>query len=213
MTRNSMNATQLFVALVFGLMTATALDAQERATGITPGVALSTQYPDRFQDGCGNPAALVPSVRLHHRITRIIAADVGISSAIQVPPGTYCSSDVVPLEDGDIVRRFDAPRGSVSLSTEARVILSPLVLEEGEVRLIGGGAWYPVHRTPAWILGTGFRPAISRGVFVFDIEYWRVGVAYDLERFRIDGPRELLDRGREWQGFLQIRAGMTVWSN
>jgi hypothetical protein len=48
---------------------------------------------------------------------------------------------------------------------------------------------------------------------VFDVEYWNVGVAYDLERFRSNAPREFLSDGREWQGFLQVRAGLTIWSH
>lgn len=213
MDRGSLNVRRLFVASIAGLITATAVHAQEPGTGVTLGVALSTRYPDRFHDGCGNPAAVVPSVRLRHRIYRMITAELGISGAVQVPPGTHCSIDALPLEDGDIVRRFDIPRGSVSLSTEARVVLTPLIGDSGVLRLIGGGAWFPARRSPAWMLGAGFRPPISRGALVFDIEYWSVGVAYDLERFRLDGPREFLDDGREWQGFLQVRAGITIWSN
>jgi hypothetical protein len=205
--------TRAVVTSIIGLITSTAVHAQEPGTGVTVGVALSTQYPDRFHDGCGNPAAVVPSVRLHHRIYRIIMAELGISGALKVPPGTYCSIDALSLEDGDIVRRFDIPHGSFSLSTEARVVLTPQIGENGVLRLIGGGAWYPTRRSPGWVVGAGFRPPFSRGAFVFDIEYWTVGVAYDLERFRSDAPSDFLDDGREWQGFLQVRAGFTIWSN
>jgi hypothetical protein len=214
MPRSQLNATRVIVAWIIGLIPATTVDAQEPRTGVTVGVAFSTQYPDRFQEGCGNPAAVAPSVRVHHRIYRIVRAELGISGALQLPPGTHCSSgDAVALKAGDLVRQFDAPRGSLSLSTEARVVLTPMRNEDGALRLIGGAAWYPARRSPAWILGAGYRPPRSWGAFVFDIEYWRVGVPYDLERFRLDAPREFLGDGREWQGLVQVRAGITIWSN
>jgi len=205
-------AAWIVAAAIIGLIPPTGTHAQEPRTGVTLGVAIATQYPDQFKEGCGNPAAVAPSVRIYHRLYRV-AGELGISGSIQMPPGAYCSGgDAVPLEDGDVVRRFDVPRGSLSLSTEARVIVTPMSSEGGALRLIGGGAWYPVRRSPAWIAGVGYRPLSSWGAWVFDVEYWNVGVAYDLERFRINGPGESLGNGRDWQGFFQVRAGITIWS-
>jgi hypothetical protein len=187
--------------------------AQEPGTGLTVGMAFATQYPDRFQEGCGNPAGAVPSVRAHHRIHRLLTAELGVSAHIQIPPGRYCSIDAVPLMDGDVVRDFDVPRGSVSLAGEARLVLTPLTSKSGTLRLIGGGAWYPSQNVPAWIVGAGYRPLTSWGAWVIDIERWNVGVEYELERFRTGAPREPLGDGREWQALWQIRIGITLWSS
>jgi hypothetical protein len=187
--------------------------AQEPGTGITVGLGLATQYPDRFKEGCGNPVGVVPSIRVHHRMHRLLIAELGVSGHVQFPPGQYCSAgDAIPLVDGDVVRDFEARRGSVSVAGEARLVLTPVTVREGTVRLIGGGAWYLVGRSPAWIAGAGYRAPTSWGVLVFDIERWSVGVPYELERFRSGAPREPLGDGREWQAFWQIRAGLTVWS-
>jgi len=214
MPRRQLKVTSVVVASVIALIHATMVHAQEARRSVTAGVAISTQYPDRFKEGCGNPAAVAPSVRVYHRIYGIITAELGISGSIQMPPGSYCSTgDALPLEDGDIVRHFDTTRGSLSVSGEARVVLTPMSNGDGAVRLIAGGAWYPARKSPAWVVGAGYRPLNWWGALVFDVEYWSVGVAYDLERFRLDAPREFLGDGREWQGFLQLRAGITLWSN
>jgi hypothetical protein len=206
-----LNVTGIAVAAIM-LLPAGRTAAQEPRTGVTIGAAFATQYPDRFQEGCGNPAAVAPSVRIHHRVARV-AAELGVSGSIQMPPGVTCTSDSVPLQDGDLVRRFDTSQGSLSVSTEARLIVTPLSSEGDALRLIGGGAWYLARSAPAWIVGAGYRPVNSWGAWVFDVEYWNVGVAYDLERFRSTGPREFLSTGRDWQGFIQVRAGITVWTN
>jgi hypothetical protein len=97
---------------------------------------------------------------------------------------------------------------------EARVVLTPVGSEEnGVLRVIGGGAWYAARSSPAWILGLGYRRPGAWGGLVVDIERWNVGVAYDLERFRIGAPREPLGEGREWQRFWQVRLGFTLWSS
>lgn len=187
--------------------------AQEPSAGITVGLGFATQYPDRFQEGCGNPAGAAPSVRAHYRVHRLLTAELGVAGHIQIPPGHHCSVDALPLMDGDVVRNFEPGRGSVSLAGEARVVLTPVRSEDGTLRLIGGGAWYPARNSPAWIVGAGYRPLASWGALVFDVERWNVGVAYDLERFRTGAPRESLGGGREWQAFWQIRVGITLWSN
>lgn len=203
----------LTAAALANVWISTPVHAQEPSTGITVGLAVATQYPDRFQEGCGNPAAAVPSVRAHHRIHRLLTAELGVAGHIQIPPGHYCSVDALPLMDGDVVRNFEPGRGSVSLAGEARAVLTPVTSEHGTLRLIGGGAWYPARNSPAWIVGAGYRPLTSWGALVFDVERWNVGVAYDLERFRTGAPREPLGEGREWQAFWQIRLGITLWSS
>jgi hypothetical protein len=194
------------------VLISTLAHAQETSTGLTVGLAFASQYPDRFQEGCGNPAGAAPSVRAHHRIHRLVTAELGVAGHIQIPPGQYCSVDVLPLMDGDVIRDFEPSRSSVSLAGEARIVLTPVTSEQGTVRLIGGGAWYLTRRSPAWIVGAGYRPRTSWGALVFDVERWDVGVAYDLERFRTGAPREPLGEGREWQAFWQIRLGITLWS-
>ncbi len=189
------------------------LAAQQRHTGLTAGLAVSTQYPDRFQDGCGNPAAAVGSIRAHHQFARFLTAELGLSGLLQLPPGATSScGDALPLQNGDVVRAFATSPGSTTLSTETRVVLTPMPSGARAFRLIGGGAWFPAHDSPAWFLGVGYRPPTPRGAFLFDIEHWRVGVAYDLERFRTGLPREHLGNGREWQGFWVARFGVLVWS-
>jgi hypothetical protein len=201
------------VVSIVCLASAATVDAQEPRTGITAALALSTRYPEAFQDDCGSHVAAAPSIRAHRRLYRMVSAELAVSGLIQMPPGTSSScGDAVPLEDGDIRRYYDAPRGDVSLAGEARVILTPLNDADGTLRLIGGGAWFPARRSSAWILGAGYRPPTSWGALVLDIERWSVGVDYDLERFRVGAPREHLADGREWQGFWQVRVGITVWS-
>jgi hypothetical protein len=200
-------------ALATGLITART-HGQEPRTGITVGLAFATEYPDRFQNGCGdNTAGAVPSVRAHRRIHRLLTAELGVSGHIQLPPGQYGTcGDIVPLMDGDTIRTFDVRRSSVSLSGEARMVLTPVTIEDGTLRLIGGGAWYPAGDSPAWIVGAGYRPVTKWGTLVFDVERWNLGVPYVRERFRTGAPREPLGDGREWQAFWQIRLGITVWS-
>jgi hypothetical protein len=209
--RSQLNIAGVVVACIAGLMLAANVPAQEPRTTATLGLAVSTQFPDRVQAGCGNLAAAAPSVRVHQRLHRIVSAELGIAGAFRL--ASCSSADLVPLQDGEVFRNYDTPRGKVSLSTEGRIVLTPLGNEDGALRLIGGGAWFPVSGSPAWIVGAGFRPPRSWGAFVFDVEYWNVGVAYDLERFRSNAPREFLSDGREWQGFLQVRAGLTIWSH
>lgn len=213
MFRIRLNLTRAVVASIVGLVHATTLHAQEPRNGLAVGLAVSTQYPDRFQVGCGNPLAAAPSIRAHRRMSGILSAELGVSGMFQLPPGPYCSDDAVPLADGDVVRDFAPSRGNLSLAGEARVVLTPIGSGDGDLRLIGGGAWYPARNSPAWIVGAGYRPPTSWGALVFDVEYWTVGAAYDLERFRVGAPRERLGNGREWQGFLQFRVGITVWSS
>lgn len=202
-----LTATTLPTALITGFS-----HAQEARTGLTVGVGFATQYPDRFQEGCGNPASVAPSARAHHRVHDLLTAELGVSGHIQIPPGQYCSVDAIPLMDGDLVRSYEAGRSSVSVTAEARLVFTPVTLEDGTVRLIGGGAWYPARNTPAWIVGAGYRPFTRWGAFVLDVERWHVGVAYELERFRTAAPRERVGGGREWQALWQFRLGMTVWS-
>jgi hypothetical protein len=188
--------------------------AQEPGTGVTAGLAVASQYPDGFQEGCGDPAGAVVAIRVHHRVYRFLTSELGISGQIQVPPGHYATcGDALPLMDGDVVRTFEARRGSVSLAGETRLVLTPGLSGLGTLRLIGGGAWYPARKSPAWILGAGYRPPTSWGSFVFDVERWNVGVEYEVERFRTGAPREPLGGGRDWQAFWQIRAGITLWSS
>ena len=211
MSRRRLGLVLIAVVLAAGSISARA-HGQEAGTGITVGLAFATQYPDGFQEGCGNPAGAVASVRAHHRLHRLLTAELGVAGHIQIPPGHYCTEDAVPLMDGDIVRSYDAGRGSVSLAGEARVVLTPVSIEDGTLRVIGGGAWYAARNSPAWIVGAGYRPLTSWGAWVFDIERWNVGVPYELERFRTGAPREALGDGREWQAFWQIRFGLTLWS-
>jgi len=206
--------TRIAVAQLVALFSVGTLHAQEPPAGMTLAIAFVTEYPDRFQEGCGNPVALAPSVRAHHRIYRRLSAELGVSATFQMPPGVYSScGDAVPLVDGDIRRYFDPPRGSMSLAGEARLVLSPALRTDNALRLIGGGAWYPARSSPAWILGAGYRSGLSRGSLVVDVEWWNVGVAYDLEQYRVGLPREFLGSGREWQGFWQIRVGVNIWSS
>ncbi len=213
MHRVRMGVTRAAVAFALALISARALHAQQPRTGVTAGLAFATQYPDRFQEGCGNPVGAAPFVQAHHRIHRFMTAELGISAQIQVPPGNYCVVDAIPLMDGDVVRAFRSTAGSVSVAGEARIVLTPVASEDGMLRVIGGGAWYPARSSPAWIFGLGYRLPSSWGALVLDIERWNVGVAYDLERFRIGAPRESLGEGREWQRFWQIRVGFTLWSS
>ncbi len=213
MSRSRLIVRMAIVASIIGLIHATMLHAQEPRRRLTVNLALSTQYPDRFQVGCGNPLAAAPSIRGEHHVLGILTAELGISGMLQIPPGPYCSNDALPLMDGDIVRHFTPRRGNLSVAGEARVVLTPRRAQGGAVRVIGGGAWYPARRSPAWILGAGYGPLTTWGALVVDVEYWRVGVAYDLERFRLGAPRELLGNGREWQGFVQVRFGFRIWSS
>jgi len=205
--------TRAAVAVAVLVSSAGSLDAQQPRLGVTAGLGVATQYPDRFQEGCGNPAGAAPFVQAHHRIHRLVSAELGLSAQIQIPPGAYCTADLVPLMDGDVIRDFRSSTGSVSVAGEARVVLTPVAGEDGMFRVIGGGAWYLARSSPAWIAGLGYRRSSSRGAWVVDVEQWNVGVAYDLERFRTGGAREPLGEGREWQRFWQIRVGLTLWSS
>ena len=213
MNRVRIGATWAAVAFALAPISARTLHAQQPRTGVTAGLAFATQYPDRFQVSCGNPVGAAPFVQAHHRIHRFLTAELGISAQIQVPPGTYCVVDAIPLMDGDVVRAYRSTTGSVSLAGEARIVLTPVGSESGMLRVIGGGAWYPARSSPAWILGLGYGRPSAWGPLVLDIERWNVGVAYDLERFRAGAPRERLGEGREWQRFWQIRVGFTLWSS
>ncbi|MGH7467924.1 MAG: hypothetical protein ACRENP_08045 [Longimicrobiales bacterium] len=213
MHRVRMGVTGPAVAFALALISARALHAQQPRTGVTPGLAFASQYPDRFQEGCGNPVGAAPFVQAHHRIHRFLTAELGISAQIQVPPDPYCVVDAIPLRDGDVVRDFPSTTGNVSMAGEARIVLTPVGSEDSIHRVIGEGAWYPARSSPAWILGLGYRRPNSWGAQILDIERWNVGVAYDLERFRIGAPRESLGEGREWQRFWQLRVGFTLWSS
>jgi len=213
MLRVPSNVTWAAVAIVLLVSIGRPLDAQQPRMGVTAGLGFATQYPDRFQEGCGNPAGAAPFAQAQHRIHRLVSAELAISAQIQIPPGPYCTVDEVPLMEGDVVRDFRSSTGSVSLTGEARVVLTPVTSEGGTLRVIGGGAWYLTRSSPAWIVGLGYRRPSTWGALVLDIEQWNVGVAYDLERFRTGGLREPLGEGREWQRFWQIRVGFTLWSS
>lgn len=201
------------LAGVAALLGAAPASAQIPGTSLTVGLAVSSQYPDRFQPGCGDPFAAAPSIRGHQRLSGWLTAELGISGLLQLPPGAYCTVDPLPLEDGQVYRDYSPSRGSLSLAGEGRLVLTPFHVSGSPVRLIGGGAWFVARNTPAWIVGAGFRPMSRWGAMVVDIERWSVGAAYDLERFHAGAPREHLGEGREWQALWQVRIGLTVWSH
>jgi hypothetical protein len=150
---------------------------------------------------------------MRYRASALLTGEFGFGAQIQLPPtATGPCGIALPPNDGDLQRNFDSTRASISVTSEARMVATPIASANGSLRIIGGGAWYLNRAVPAWLAGVGFRRRASFGAIILDVERWSVGVPYELERFRLGAPDESLGMRREWQAFWHLRLGVTVWS-
>lgn len=196
---------------IAGTFTPGELRAQSRMWALDAAINYSWDYPDRLQDGCGDTAGLMPSMRATYAGNALLAAEAGVGIQFQIPrrASRPCGVSIPPLP-GDEQRVVDIDRSNTSLVSELRIVLVPVRSSIRSWRLIGGGSYYFSGGLPAWIVGTGYTHQTAIGRIVIDLERWNVGTRYDLERFEPNAPDPVVGHGREWHRFWHVRLGFAI---